>query len=340
MQELHPPSGGAWGGTTVDREFLKLITEIVGQDVMDAFAKENQSDFIDLKRELEMKKRTIKYEEMTKVLLKVPVSLSMLFEEKTGMKIKDKVAKSSLSNKVSWITDKIRIEADLVREMFKYSIVNISEHIRDILGEIPVRGTDTFLMVGGYSESAIINQMMHQKFSNMRIITPVDAGTVVLKGAVLFGHKPMTITSRVCRFTYGVAVGKPFIDGTHPNDKRYTAGGRVLCRDIFDKYIEAGETVKNGVMKNCPMPYSGYGRGHTTARVRVYRSDVKSPQFVTDKGCVQLGELIVYLPDVEEDEAGGNVQVGMDFGGTELHVEAIESKSGNTYKARFDFLSN
>ncbi|KAL5012119.1 hypothetical protein ScPMuIL_010670 [Solemya velum] len=107
-QELTRLVAGRVGGITVDSEFLKLITKIVGKDVMDIFKQDYQSDYIDLQRELEMKKRTRRKKIASKVLLKVPVSLSTVFKEQNGIDIKEKVSKSEFSDKVSWITDKIR----------------------------------------------------------------------------------------------------------------------------------------------------------------------------------------------------------------------------------------
>jgi hypothetical protein len=43
-------------------------------------------------------------------------------------------------------------------------------------------------------------------FPNKRIIIPEEAGLSVLKGAVLFGHTPDYIASRVMRFSYGTDV--------------------------------------------------------------------------------------------------------------------------------------
>jgi hypothetical protein len=42
---------------------------------------------------------------------------------------------------------------------------------------------------------------MKKNFPNKRIIIPEEAGLSVLKGAVLFGHKPDYIASRVMRFS-------------------------------------------------------------------------------------------------------------------------------------------
>jgi hypothetical protein len=39
-------------------------------------------------------------------------------------------------------------------------------------------------------------------FPNYRVIVPEDVELAVLKGAVLFGHKPDYIVARITRYTY------------------------------------------------------------------------------------------------------------------------------------------
>jgi hypothetical protein len=45
---------------------------------------------------------------------------------------------------------------------------------------------------------------------------PDDCSLAVLKGAVLFGHDPKAITSRISKFTYGIVINQIFKEGFHP----------------------------------------------------------------------------------------------------------------------------
>jgi hypothetical protein len=54
-------------------------------------------------------------------------------------------------------------------------------------------------MVGGFSECSLIQEAVQEAFPDKRIIIPEDAGMSVLKGAVLFGHRPDFIRSRVMK---------------------------------------------------------------------------------------------------------------------------------------------
>lgn len=37
VRELYKANGGPWGGTQIDRAFLKFLEDLVGTDVMDIF---------------------------------------------------------------------------------------------------------------------------------------------------------------------------------------------------------------------------------------------------------------------------------------------------------------
>ena len=74
------------------------------------------------------------------------------------------------------------------------------------------------------------------------------------------------------------------------------------------------------------------------SRVRFYSSPEKDPVFVTDEGCIQLGEIIINVGNIER--ASDRVSVGLSFGGTEITVEARDMTSGQIFRAKFDLLNN
>lgn len=337
--EVHGPSGGAWGGTKVDEAFIQFLGEVFGEDVMKEFLDKHMEDAIDLFREFEIRKRKVRMDmsETPSMAIKIPVCLYELYEEKHKSKLKDDIKNNAkYKDRVTCLADKMKIDSNIMKSFFKKPLDELVEHMRDILGELPVRGTKTFIIVGGFAESGIVQDTIKAKFSNMKVIIPFDAGLAVLKGAVIFGHAPMVVTSRVCRRTYGMAVSKAFVKGMYPDERMEIVGGREIVRNVFHKYMERGQPTKVGhAVKTQPLSASS---GQTQARVRVFSSKNTDPVFVTDSSCTYLGEIIVNIPELEQDE-GATVQVMMTFGGTELAVEALETKSGSLYKSRFDFLS-
>lgn len=306
---------------------------------MKIFLDKHMEDAIDLYREFEIRKRKVMLDmsEIPNMAIKIPVALYELYEEKHGSKLKNDIKNHpKYKDKITCLADKMKIDSNIMKSFFKRPLDDLVEHMRDILGELPVRGTNTFIIVGGFAESGIVQETIKSKFSNMRVIIPFDAGLAVLKGAVIFGHAPMIVTSRVCRRTYGMAVTKAFIKGQYSEDKKEYMGSREVVRNVFHRYMQLGQPTKVGEAVSA-VPLSA-SKGQSLARVRVFSSKETCPEFVTDRSCCYLGEIIVNIPESEQEE-GGTVDVKMTFGGTELAVEAIEKKSGKCYRSRFDFLS-
>lgn len=186
IKELHQASGGPWGGTKVDEEFRKLLISIIGSPVLTKFQKEYMEDFIDLFREFEVKKRDTKPESSGKQTFRVPVSLRELFETMTGEKIQDAINNMRIKDKVKWTKDKMQIDISLTKKFFDKAIEETVKHIEKLLQRRQMRDVSTILMVGGFSESLMLQQAVKCKFPKMRIINPPDAGSAVLKGAVIY----------------------------------------------------------------------------------------------------------------------------------------------------------
>jgi len=332
LRELHKASGGAWGGTKVDASFIQVLTDIVGDDVMDKFKKDHASDFIDLGRDFEVKKRSIKQNMSEKIYFRLPMSLRDMFQKMKQKSFADGVKESIYSCNASVTGDKLRLDAELLKGFFMDPLSHLEEHIRSIMNIHSLKSVATFLLVGGFSESPFVQETLKEKFPKIQVVVPMDSGLAVLKGAVLFGHKPLSISSRIAKYTYGVAISKPFIEGHHPEAKRKTTANGVLCSDIFHKYIEIGDSVELGDIQSMPFTAASGGR----SRVRVYQSTDPDPMYVTDDSCSLLGEAILTL----DANASNNIEVTMTFGGTEFSVEAKEKDGGSSCKAKYDFLNN
>ncbi|KAK3602816.1 hypothetical protein CHS0354_026367 [Potamilus streckersoni] len=333
IKEVHKASGGAWGGTKVDEEFKQMIIKIIGAPSFKTFCDENKDDNMEMLRELETKKRSIRTDKEEKITIKVPVALKDTYEKKSGETIKDAVEQTQYKGKIQWTADKIRLDAELFRSLFQNCIRKITEHLADLLEKPGVKGTSTMLMVGGFSECQLMQEAIKRAFPKPKVVIPNEAGLVVLKGAVIFGHRPQIITSRIAKYTYGINISPPFDPTKHPKDKKVSVGGNDRCKDVFKKYIEVGESVKIGEAKT--------GK-HVTIKsnqkemlLKIYASPEKNPMFVTDSKCEMVGRVVVKLPDTTDNI---RVDVKMMFGETELMVEAEEETTKAKFAAFFDFL--
>lgn len=103
-----------------------------------------------------------------------------------------------------------------VRDFFKTARDKIIEIIENIFSE--VANFDFIILVGGFFFSHFLRKEIkkHNRFSSIKFISPKDPDTVVLQGAVLFGCNPRAVTGRICRYTYGIRVSRPFDGKIHP----------------------------------------------------------------------------------------------------------------------------
>ncbi|XP_052280720.1 heat shock 70 kDa protein 12A-like [Dreissena polymorpha] len=191
LKELHTASGGAWGGTTVDDGFYNMIIKIIGGPVWSKFKdkKAGTADYHDLQRELETKKRTITPESTGKISIKVPVTIVQTYEKESGETIDEAIDGSDYNGKIKWFIDKIRIDAKVFQDLFKPCTDKIVAHIKSLFQDPQVKDTKIFLMVGGLSESAMVQNAVKKAFPDCKVIIPDEAGLCILKGAVIFGHK-------------------------------------------------------------------------------------------------------------------------------------------------------
>jgi hypothetical protein len=78
------------------------------------------------------------------------------------------------------------------------------------------------------------------------VIVPEDVELAVLKGAVLFGHKPDYIVARIARYTYGVECRNDFNPDIHEPGRCIVVNGQKECDSIFDMYMKTGSVVELG----------------------------------------------------------------------------------------------
>ncbi|KAL3880726.1 hypothetical protein ACJMK2_032943 [Sinanodonta woodiana] len=338
VRELHKASGGDWGGTQVDEAFKQLLIKIVGNDVMVRFSRNHTADYLDMYREFETKKRAISGDIVGKVTFKIPIALKDIFEETTGEDIKDAIAQTRYSEQLSWTGDKLRINADLMKCLFDSAISGMTNHLRQLFNEPTVKGTDTILLVGGFSDSPLLQEAVRKTFPDKRLIIPQDAGLAVLKGAVIFGHQPESISARVAKYTYGIEVYRNFDAKIHPPSRKVVIDGIEKCKDIFSKHVEKGETVIVGQAKP-EQRYTPVEEGQKTLVMNVYISTDSDPKFVTESSCRLLGTLNVVAPVVDgKTSKEYGVWTKMIFGDTELKVEARDEKNNKVTKSNFNFL--
>lgn len=335
LKELEKASGGDWGGNYVDMTFKSFLMEVVGEQYMEAYCLSHTADYIELFRDFEMKKRKKTAVPQSKVTMKIPASFTEWYKEYTnGIDIIETTKKSKYNKSMKWEGDKLRITQACFDNFFAPACTGIIDHITDLLEKPHLSGTDIILMVGGFSESPILQKYIHEHFK-CRVVIPRDAGLAVLKGAVLFGHNPRAIVARVTKYSYGVASYEKFVPKHHKSTKKE----RDFCADVFDVHVKKGTTLHTEYASPKRI-YRPNRKDQLELDIELYVSEQnKLPKYIDDEGCHYLGKLTVGFPNTK----GGlnrEVAVQLIFGGTELRVKAENEATRDIFTAKFDFLGN
>ena len=308
-----------------------------GDKLFEEFSVTAPEDLIDLHREFETKKRNIRMDKTGKETIKIPARLTTLFEEKTKKKAAE-VVKNNTEYKglVAYTAGKLRVDCSVMKSWYDESCHQTVKHVKELFKSKAGKGVSTILLVGGFSESPMMQESLRTAFPDTRLIVPEEAGLAVLKGAVLFGHNPITIVSRVAKCSYGIRVYRDFKAGVHPDNKKVQVGKRVKCKDVFACHVKKGQELIVGEVQS-KQRYTPLEADQMTLIFDFYTSTEEDPQYVTDVDCSYLGQLEVEVPDLSGGKDRG-VFVKLIFGGTEIIVEGEEEKTKKVTKAVFDFL--
>ncbi|XP_052778299.1 heat shock 70 kDa protein 12B-like [Mya arenaria] len=339
LKELYKANGGAWGGTKVDDAYEKFLVKITGPGVMAAFKENHMEDYIDLFRDFEIKKRDISTKKSGgKINLRMPVALVETVKEVSGKTIKETIVGSAYRERIKHLGDKIRVDADLVIELFEEPVTSILNHVSTLLKESAVRGCNKIVMVGGFSESPILQERVKERFSGMSVIVPNEAGLAVLKGAVIFGHSPTAIAERVCKLTYGYKASHLYKKTcSHPTGRCEKDKNEDLrCYDIFTIQAKAGENVKLS-QEGPESTFTPVSASQTTIALEIYASLNPNPSHTTEQRCSKIGYLNIPIDDTS---LGKDREFGIRFifGGTELEVKVEDKADKRVFRKRVDFL--
>ena len=316
-----------------------MFNDFLGKEVMDEFKNSSADDYLDLLRDFEIKKRKIAANTDHEVKIRLPKTFREVVKRVTGKTVAENIVGSAYEGKLHQPKDKLYMSPALSKSFFQASIDNTIYKVKSLLNEPSVVGTSAILLVGGYSESKLLQQAIKAAFPDYNFINPQDAGTVVLKGAVIFGYEPYIITERVCRFTYGAEVLRIFEDGKHDPSRKIVAEGEAYCDKLFEKFVQKGETVKLGKEQADHFIVPLYSN-QTAMNISVHACTKMAPMYTTDKGCAELGHVYVNIEDSSVPKYERYVKVSFAFGDTEIKVRATEVRTGKTTVATVNFLEN
>lgn len=334
VKEVAIATGGEWGSSEVEKAFENFVQEVIGEEIFNKFTTENVDEWLELLREFERHRKYIDPANDTKIVLRIPSSLLKYTHEKYGS-FAEYVKLSKFGSGLTVDVSKMIFSSGLCKSFYTKPVQKIVSLIDSQLTAERRGRVRSILMVGGFSESKILQHAVKQAFPKLPVYVPKDASSVVMRGAILYGHHPMSITERVLKYTYGVEVMKKFKEGVHPESKCVITPNGKFCGRIFSKHIEKQQVVKVGEPQ-IEQRYTPTDDQKTTACLRIFASKNRNPQY-TDENCTCIGEVTFDL-DYPDGDLNRGLWVSFTFSGTDVKVDIYDEKTGKTREAKSNFL--
>ncbi|CAG2245220.1 unnamed protein product [Mytilus edulis] len=180
------------GGTYVVNSFLEFLVRIFGSQLITSLSEGAQFDLLYIKREIERIKRSVNGKSKGKIGMTVPIPTLNSFCHKHHAKdVKEVVSNSIYGNGIRLFGDKMRIDTDIIHNLFKPTIDKIINLMKHVFADYKdAHKVKQIVMVGGFSECSLVQDAVRQSFSNKTIFIPNDPELAVMKGAVLCGQQP------------------------------------------------------------------------------------------------------------------------------------------------------
>ncbi|KAL3857838.1 hypothetical protein ACJMK2_012468 [Sinanodonta woodiana] len=333
LKEIVGANGGAWGGQRVNEAFQQACHDTFKtKDGKSVFTKCRRADLLKMENEFERQKLNIVEGNPQWIEFQLPHDIRNEI-------MKDVYQEPNRYSKYFEINQNgLFFNSEIIRDvLFQETLKMTIQHIQEKMSIINAAHVRKFILVGGFAESPIVIEEMQKQFPDKKIFVVINPFYAVLRGAVLFGHEPNVLQSRISRFTFGVKTHVNFDPKVHLPKKKWVAkDGRTYAKDVFSIHVKSGETVSIGETRLL-VEYVPVYPNQTSVRINVYQSTEKEPMYVTDPSCKKLCYLDVPLLEPINVDQNKKVEVSMVYGGTELTVEGVDKAFDIPYKITIKF---
>ena len=343
-----PPMGNTWGGTTINEALANLLEDILEDKGFGSFIESNPVSAKATLNKLfyeEFEEQKIIFGDETEGVEELVLTLPRAFTQFYG---DDKVNEAS-KLKIDYDpgVGSLSINYELVREkIFKKTTDRIIECVRAAFDQLRGSKVDTVYLVGGFGGCKFVSQKIEEaigQYGNIPIVCPEQPDLAVVSGAVMWRKDPNIIQSRVADATYGTGVSPVFDPAIHDEHYRYPdEDGKQRCGYVFKVFVLKGEVIKDEVYKTTLIPSS---QKNTQECIPIYSTTDDGVQYTRDENdeltVHKIGELVLDTPNPDNIPRNErDIDIFMDFSGTEIQARAQYRITGEEVKTVCDFLSN
>lgn len=329
--------GAKLGGGSVDNIFVQFLNKLLGDKITDEFINRYRKEFLTMMREFEIQKRNVTPRTTSYIELKVPACIQLLCQKQQyNDNLANVIFRSVYNGRVKLVGQRLRIDAVVSNEFFRAITVEMAKLINHTLaGNRIAKDVSVLVLTGAFVDSEVVQEIMHQELVGnsqiKQIIVPPDADVAVLKGAVIFGHNPGTITCRVNRYTQGLRIARLYNPEMHAPERRSVLNGIEYVLDIFSPFLTVGTRVPVGFISHQALTTTEPMQ--KKIEIDLYQSIKLSHNFVTDEGCETLGKIEYQIP-IPSEEAR-TIYIDISLGDTELVLYVIDKKT--SFKSKYFF---
>ena len=159
IKEVFQVTGGPYGGTKVDEEFVSLVKRFFGTTVVETFSTKYPGEWLVMMNDFEMKKRGRRAFEGGTTRLRLPRSLTALISEYRG-------PADNVEGVQFLRNEYLCLEAPAMKKLFKPVLDGIVKHLTNLLANRCLKDLQFFFLVGGFAQSALLQDAIKKQFSS------------------------------------------------------------------------------------------------------------------------------------------------------------------------------
>ncbi len=334
LTELGHASGGAHGGTFVDRAFLvDLLAKRIGGDLLQRLQVDLPAAVVEILDNWERDKRFFDPSRGAPFNLPMPLKLYQLLAQEGRL--------TRFAASQQGIEEPIVLSNAEVKAAFDQAVEPILSVVDEHLARVPGGGIDHVFLVGGFAQSPYLRHRLIRHLSGRAsVVVPPNPATAVLAGAVHFALDPAVVIARKSPRTYGIATNLPFDDDLDPPDRLLPAGeGQRLCMDRFEAVVSRNDLLPVDTERKITL-YPVNNTETELELVMLGTEEAAVPRYADDAQVRVLGTVNVPIGPADGRQAAQRgVVVTLTFGGTEIAVAAADQASGRTLQHRISFAS-
>ena len=334
LTEIGLSTGGKHGATYADAYLVdEILADRVGPEVLSTIIRESPELLHKVTAQWELVKRTFDPDQTYPVVLDISAPMLKLISAAEG-------ARARLARAQGGVDDQFVLTPKEVKQAFDHTIGPLLDLVREQLKTVGPKSVSQILLVGGFAQSRYLQERMRKAFDGkrMQVVVPTTPASAILLGAVFYANDPTLIRGRTTKLTYGIAFAEFFERGIDPPASltiRYD--GQELCSDRFKAFVRAGDVVEPGTR----VPVRAYPiiAGQRSMGLKVVVTEEKTPRYVTDEGCRELGVVTVDMSQTLSLPPSERwIEIDMIFGGTEVETVARDPRTGEEERLFIDFV--